>query len=360
MGVEPTVATRRVALGQIRVYLGQCQVEDVRRYRQLFGAVTLQGLSGLAVIKRLHMLGDLDGIDLDPATYRKLPDRQGSQLQLDVGASAFDWVRAQRALGLPTIRTAGRLLRAGDRTGLRMELATDLGDVSVVLALDGRWLASPHVEVLLEEIVSADRDVTLVLAAVFDPLNSARRIEGLREVLRLGNGAGRRVELIRTDPAGLIAVTEGAAATAIGLMTSTRHHGLPMSRRQIEEHEQRNQSPLVYVPNLLHWQRGARLGGLAPWRGAGVTGCPCGACTDAGRDLLRFSRSFETIPTEVQEDVRRHDALALSQLAQSVRASHDPAGYLRGLRQGARHLLQNVEDAHKVRLQDPPAWLQWP
>lgn len=361
MAAEPTVAMQRTSLGLIRVYLGQCTVEEVLHYRDLFGAVTLQGKPGLDTAKRLDMLGELRGVDVDPAVYRREPKRARTPQQLGLDMPEFDWIRAQRSLRLPILRTAGLRVRAGDRSALRQELTADHdADVSVVLVLDGTWLAPKHLGVLLSALAEADRDVSLVLAAVFDPLDSAKRVEGLRYVLQWSADSGRKVELLRTDHAGLIAVTEGAAAASIGLGTSTRHYGLPMAAKQAVEHEERSKSPLVYVPNLLHWQRGARLSGLAPWRGAGITDCACTTCVEAGDGLLRFARTFTSVPADVADEIRRHDALSLSELVRSVIGSNDPAAFLRQRRQEAVQRMRSVESAHKVRLQEPPAWLTWP
>lgn len=352
-------APPRTALGRVQVYLGQCKIDEVHEFRELFGAVTLQGREGLRIARRLHAVDDMAGIDLDPAEYRLVDsDSSATQLEFDLDVEPFDWVVAQADLQLPVIRTPGRRIRAGDTASLNDELRGRYDtQVSVVLVLDSSWLGARHIDILLRALTVGDRDISIVLAATFDPLDSLQKIRGLRRVLQWGVVAGRRVELLRTDLAGVRAATEGATVAAIGLGTSTRHFGLPMAQRLAEEYTKRQESPLVYVPKLLHWQRGATLRGLLSWRGAGLTRCDCLACLEAGQDLMRFARVFDSTPRDVKDDVGRHQAHALSALARAVMSAGDPAGYLRQLRLSALNELQTIESVYKVRLGEPPAWL---
>src|SRR5207244_9931333 len=141
-----------------------------------------------------------------------------------------------------------------------------------------------HFGVLSDAVRGAGRDVSLVLAAAFDPLDTPAKVANLRALLHWAADSGRRLELLRIDLAGLPAITDGASATAIGLSTSTRHLGLPLSGARRGEYQQRQRSPLVFVPRLLHWQRASTLGALSPWDGAGVTTCDCDACERANGD----------------------------------------------------------------------------
>lgn len=337
------------------MYLGRCTVEDVWRCRERFGGVTLQGVGGLRVARTLDRVGDLWGVDLDPATYRSAPAKPSNQLTLPgVDVPAFDWVGVQGDLGLEVVRTAGSRIRVGDAEGLKRELGEEYSvPVSVVLAVDAGWLGLKHIDALEQELKAADRDVSLVFAAAFNPLEGRRRIEGLRRVLRWGRDAGRRVELLRTDLSGLPAVMEGAAVAAIGLSTSGRHLGIPMGARQRAAYDTRKRSPLVFVPRLLHWQRGSVLGDLAPWGGAGVTHCDCQACDGDSHDLRRFDEQQD----KVKGEVREHDELALSRVIREIMGAEDPQAELKFRRINAVQRGKSIGASLDVKLDPPPAWL---
>jgi hypothetical protein len=353
-------AAPRTSLGRVHVHLARCGIDKVRHYRTLFGGVTLQGKSGLKVAERLKLAGDLVNVDLDPAIYLRKP-RSDEQLSLDLEVSPFDWVQAQRDLELPVVRTAGRRIRAGRYDELRAVLDVAYRvPVSVVLVLDEGWLGQRHVDVLLSALRAADRDVSLVFAATYDPFKRKDRVGSLRRLLDWSRSSGCRLELLRTDLIGLPAVVDGACLASIGLSTSTRHFGLPLSSGDQDSYEDRQRSPLVFVPRLLHWQRGEVLGGLSPWRGAGVTECGCPACDSAGADLLRFAKTFtKTVPSNIIKAVREHDSYALSNVTQSILSAPDPRAELRYQRKVAQNLARSVAAQQKVRLDMPPWIASW-
>lgn len=116
-------ARPKVGLGRIHVYLGRCDVSDVRHYRDLIGGVTLQGLPGLKIARALQRAGDdLRDVDVEPGTYRERRSSPTGQMQLGLDVPAFDWIQAQVDLGLGVIRTPARRIRFGDRDALRAEL----------------------------------------------------------------------------------------------------------------------------------------------------------------------------------------------------------------------------------------------
>lgn len=327
---------RGAALGRVQAYLGRCGPDDALTQRDRFGGATLQGVPGLRVARALARAGELTGIDLDPAVYlaRAHPPAPvvAGQLGLDLGLRPFDWVEAQAELGLPVVRTPGPRLRAGRVDELRAELHRDYPvPVSVTLVLDGGWLGSRHSGVLAEELRAADRDVSLVLGAPFDPVDSSYKVVGLRRLLRWSARTGRSLELLRTGPIGLPAVAAGARLAAIGLSSSTRRLGGPVARRADGVRPRR--SPQVFVPRLLNWQRGIDL------KGTGVTECGCAACARAGAGLRRFDVAFDTVvPAPVRAAAREHDAHALAGLVAGVRAAGDPKAELARLRQDAQDL----------------------
>ena len=347
----------RTGVGRTQAYLGRCHVEDVRRCRDRFGGVTLQGLGGLRIARYLDRAGDLRDVDLDPAVYRSRPAKASNQLALPgMKVAPFDWVTAQAELGLPVIRTAGSRIRVGRLDDLKAELGREYPvGVTVVLALDTGWLGRRHIDSLEEQLRAADRDVSVLFAAPFNPVDTLRKIEALRRLLRWASDAHRSLELLRTDLTGLPAVLEGAAVAAIGFSTSTRHVGVPFAARQRDAFNRRRRSPLVFVPRLLHWQRASILGGLAPWDGAGVTHCDCPVCSRAGHDLLRF----DARPGEASADdeVREHDELALAAVIRQIMASDNPAAELKFRRINAVHRAKSVASSLNVQLDAPPAWL---
>ncbi|HEX6359718.1 hypothetical protein [Actinophytocola sp.] len=330
----------RSALGRVQVYLGRCGAAEVVANRERFGAVTLQGLHGLGVATRLARAGELRGIDLDPAVYlargrAKAPVVEG-QLGFDLDLPVFDWVIAQAELGLPVVRTAGPRLRVGQIDELQAELHRDYPvPVSVSLVLDGGWLGSKHSGVLAEQLRAADRDVSLVLGAPFDPVDSSYKVQGLQRLLRWSNRTGRRLELLRTGPIGIPAIAAGANVAAIGLSSSTRHLGGPVAQRKDGVRPKR--SPQVFVPKLLYWQRGVDL------RGTEVTHCGCPACARAGGGLSRFGVSFDSsVPASVRAAAQEHDSHALADVVRSVMGATDPKDELARMRRDAQDLATTI------------------
>ncbi len=338
----------RSSLGRVQAYLGRCGAAEALANRERFGGVTLQGVHGLRVARVLARAGELTGVDLDPAAYlaRGRPPTPvvTGQLGLDLDLPVFDWVEAQAELGLAVVRTAGPRLRVGQLDELKVELHRDYPvKVSVTLVLDGGWLGSRHSGVLAEQLRAADRDVSLVLGAPFDPVDSSYKVLGLRRLLRWSARTGRRLELLRTGPVGIPAIAAGAKLAAIGLSSSTRHLGGPVARRADGVRPKR--SPQVFVPRLLHWQRGIDL------RGTEVTDCGCAACARAGSGLQRFDVAFDSaVPADVRAAAREHDSYALADVVRTVMGADDPKEELSRLRHDAQELAAGVDMA-------VPKWL---
>lgn len=334
------MADRRASFGRVQAYLGRCSAAEALANREAFGGVTLQGVHGLKIARVLDRAGELTGVDLDPAAYlargkAPAPVVRG-QLGFDLDLPVFDWIEAQAELGLPVVRTAGPRLKAGQVDALKAELGRDYPvPVSVTLVLDGGWLGSKHSGVLAEQLRAADRDVSLVFGAPFDPVDSSYKVEGLRRLLRWSNRTGRRLELLRTGPIGIPAVAAGAKVAAIRLSSSTRHLGGPVARRADGVRPKR--SPQVFVPRLLHWQRGVDL------KGSEVTDCSCAACARAGSGLRRFDVAFDSsVPAGVRNAAREHDLHALAGVVRGVVAAADPREELSRLRHDARDLAKAV------------------
>ncbi len=332
------MADRRASFGRVQAYLGRCSAAEALANREAFGGVTLQGVHGLKIARVLDRAGELKGVDLDPAAYlargkAAAPVVRG-QLGFDLDLPVFDWVEAQSELGLPVVRTAGPRLRVGDVDALEAELHRDYPvPVSVTLVLDGGWLGSKHSGVLAERLRAAGRDVSLVFGAPFDPVDSSYKVQGLRRLLRWSNRTGRKLELLRTGPIGIPAVAAGAKVAAIGATSSTRHLGGPVARRADGVRPKR--SPQVFVPRLLHWQRGVDL------KGSEITACACPACARAGTGLQRFGVAFDSsVPAGVRNAAREHDLHALAGVVRGVVTAADPREELSRLRQDAQELAE--------------------
>jgi hypothetical protein len=152
----------------------------------------------------------------------------------------------------------------------------------------------------------------------------------------------------------------GGSLGAIGVNTATRHHGLGIRRSQQaqEAYEERHQSPYVFVPALLSWHRGAELGALAPFDGAGITQCDCPVC--AGRDLLRFDQLHSpSVPSEIRREAMLHDLHCCLALARRVLASADPpAAWIRECR-NAVDVTHGITSVYKVLLTVPTSIRGW-
>jgi hypothetical protein len=173
-------------------------------------------------------------------------------------------------------------------------------------------------------------------------VDSSYKVLGLRRLLRWSGRTGRSLELLRTGPVGIPAIAAGARLAAIGLSSSTRHLGGPVARRADGVRPKR--SPQVFVPRLLHWQRGIDLK-------AGLTDCACAACARAGSGLARFDVAYDaTVPADVRAAAREHDSYALAEVMHAVMAAPEPEAELARLRRDAQELAAEVDLA-------VPKWL---
>ena len=92
-------------------------------------------------------------------------------------------------------------------------------------------------------------------------------------------------------------------------------------------------SPQVFVPRLLHWQRGVDL------KGTEMTHCGCPACAKAGTGLSRFGVAFDSsVPAAIRNAAQEHDSHSLAGLVRNVMAAADPREELSRLRRDAQEL----------------------
>jgi hypothetical protein len=340
-------------VGVVGAYMTGTDLELVRRVRTLAGRVTVSGTSGKRALERLAKARDLDGVDLDPATYL-VRDRPAPRPMLfDV-----DWQARQRDLCLPAVRSDGVHVPAKDLACLARAFGVPVSSSTIrVVSIDGWWLRAGLAR-LLNFVRQCDEPLAFVLAASFDPLAAAGAIDGLRTLLDVACDGGRRVELLRSDVTAIGFAAFGGSLGSIGVNTTTRHHGLGMRRTQKEDYEERHQSPYVFVPALLSWHRGTELGALAPFDGAGVTGCDCSVC--AGRDLLRFDREYSpTVPEEVRREAMLHDLHCCIALARRVLSSDDAGtAWIRECR-SAVDVARGIMSVYRVLLPVPTSISSW-
>jgi hypothetical protein len=351
MASSTGITLRPARVGTVGGYVGGRNVEVARQVRRLAGHVTVSGTAGLVVLAALARDGDLAGVDLDPAGY----------LQRDSPPTLFgiDWVGRQRELGLPVLRSEGRFVRRDDGAGLREAMTAPVGpDVVRVVSLEHQWLRPPRVAELTAAVRNCDEPLAFVLAAAMDPLAAGGALDGLRALLAAATDGGRRVEFLRSDVATIPLVAHGAAHGAIGTGTTVRHHSLPLGARAGRAHDARQRSPLVFVPRLLSWQYGDTLGALAPFGGAGVTGCDCAGC--GGRDLLRFDRSWPTaVPATVRAEAAAHDVDSWRRLAAEVLGAADPARAWAQACDGAGRTAAALASTYRVALKVPRSVTGW-
>ncbi|MBM7784798.1 hypothetical protein [Tenggerimyces flavus] len=359
MAIGATVAKVGTRRGVVSAYVSGESLELVREARRIAGRVTLVGKSGLKAITQLSRARDLENVDLDPGTYVGRSDPPEGLLPLDWDELRLDWEKQQRLHRLDVVRAEGTFVPKGDFDALREAFTktVDAGAVRVV-SLHGWWLHSAGLQDLLVLVRHCDEALGFVLAGLFDPLEAAGAVDGLRELLDEASPTARRVELLRTDLAGIGFAAAGGALGSIGLGTSSRHHGLPLLRQAREAYEQRKGIPRVFVPALLAWKKGTELGALAPFDGAGITNCSCLPCD--GRDLLRFDQEYKgNLPAGVREDARAHDLYTVFELAKTVLNSRDPlATWVEECRRAERVAL-GIHSAYRIDLTVPPSVRAW-
>ena len=334
--------------------MGSGDAEDVRRLRRIVGHVTVSGKTGMKIVKQLAGDRDLAGVDLDPAGYltRQRPDQYALFPE--------DWTARQRDLGLSVIRSQGCHVSRGDRAALRVAMTDPVGpEVVRVVSLHEDWLRRPHLGFVLELVRGCDNPLAFVFASVMDPFKAAGALDGFQELCQVAQAGGRRVELLRTDLTGISFAAHGGSLGAIGLTTSTRHHGLLMRPDQLAKYRERQKWPLVFVPMLACWQRGYVLGAVAECAGAGIATCGCSPC--CGRSLLRFDRGWTNrVPQEVREDVQAHDVAEWSRLANVVFAASQPGATWARICADASRTAGNIVTRCKMALELPKSLTSWP
>lgn len=341
---------RATQIGTVGAYLTSGDVEKVLRVRDRTGYVTVSGRSGAKVLSALAEADDLTGVDFDPAGYvNPGPDE---------GLFEIDWIARQRELGLPVVRSAGAFAARNDSGALKVAFAGKLPEgVIRVVSVSSFWLQRKHHARLVAAVHNCDNPLALVLADQFDPLEGTGAVASLRAVIAAATPAERRVELLRTDIHAIAFAATGGAHAAIGLTSTGRHHPQPMNRPDREAYNRRQQSPAVWLPDLLSWQRGVRLTALEPFDGAGITKCNCDHCD--GRDLMRFNDEWPQVPNVVRDDAQSHDVASWVSLRNRVLESTDPQAAWNAACDAAFTTEARLADHYKVVLSTPRSLAAW-
>jgi hypothetical protein len=342
--------TRTTRIGTVGAYLTSGDVEKVRRVRDRTGYVTVSGRSGAKVLGTLAEAHDLTGVDFDPAGYLN----PGS----DEGLFELDWVARQRDLGLPVIRSAGAFAARNHSGSLKAAFADKLPEGVVrVVSVSSFWLQRKNNAALVAAVRNCDNPLALVLADQFDPLGSADAVTSLQAIIAAAAPAERRLELLRTDIHAIAFAAAGGAHAAIGLTATGRHHPQPMSRPDRGAYDRRQQSPAVWIPDLLSWQRGVRLTALEPFGGAGITRCSCRHCD--GRDLMRFNDEWPHVPNDVRDDAQAYDVASWVSLRNRILNTEDPQAAWMYACDAALTTAARLADHYKVALSTPRSLTAW-
>jgi hypothetical protein len=346
-----TTTLRRLQTGMVGAYLTSGDADVVRRVRDLTGRVTVSGKSGLKALNQLAAAGDVYGVDYDPARYIERDDEETYLI-------ATDWVAEQRHLGLDVVRSPGAFVDRKDTVGLKAAFSGGVAtDVSRLVSLSSYWLRADNIHQVLAAIRNCDDNLSIVLADQFDPLRGRDEVESLRMLMDAATVGERRLELLRTDTHAIAFAAAGGTLGTIGLATSGRHHGRPMNQNARKSMDERSQSPLVWVRQLMSWQRGIRLGALEDWGGAGLTDCSCDQCK--GRDLLRFNKEFRRVPNDVRADAQMHDVASWVDFRNKILGAADPHTTWADACAIAERVAANLVKDYKVSALTTPASLKF-
>jgi hypothetical protein len=281
----------------------------------LADVITLCGLATISGPGDAGAPQGLQGMLLDPTQY---VDATSSARNRAHGNDL--WLERQRAAGVPVILTDPRPIGDRNRDALRKALQRweNIPESSLAVLPIGNWWLKQGLERLIEDVDSAGRPVAIVLMHVYNGLNARGTVTGL---LRLVHQAKVPVVLLRQSVA---AMGVGAYATFIGASGDTRH-GRPRIQRKVDagkpENEDRDTSPILFVPALHDYLRASKLPALT---GAdpGVLNCN-DALVCAGRSLLEFADSADLAPAELDLAAYRHNVASHEQVAREVFGTKD-------------------------------------
>jgi hypothetical protein len=237
-------------------------------------AVVIRGPKGPAEVRRLRSTGWTGTVLFDGCAYQH-PDRP---------TDPDDWYAKQRDAGADRLLTPGRwvpwdLDPAVMRTAVQAEndVASRADDVTVLLAIDGRWLTARGLNAALAALSDLDRPIALVLASRTDPLGGAGAVNGLTTLTWKIDD----LTILRCDHGAIGAVAFGAVHGSIGLTPSYRHFVPPAATASAIPHDR---TPRVFVWELMDW---FSVGTIAGWATSRITlTCSFDCC--GGAHIARF------------------------------------------------------------------------
>lgn len=239
------------------------------------GGAVLRGRAGHKAGCRLRKSGFAGRLWLDPATYER-PD-EARQLSF----SGDEWSERQRELDVAELISPGSWVPAEDADELARSVdreakwVTDVGGDRLSLAVHGWWLQH-GIEELVTTISAAGIPVAIAFGDRYDPLRSARAVDGFVALV----SALADVAVLRCDIGALGAVAHGAALGAFGTSSTVRHVFPPGERGFGPQ----TRSPSVFVPTLLAFKLGET---LDEWPREASPTCHLACCE--GRALRRFN-----------------------------------------------------------------------
>jgi hypothetical protein len=305
---------RRPGDGQVFVYAGR-QVGramlsnvDLQTIAQAAGGLMVQEREAGVVLSVRQAGADVPVI-LDPARYLQPTTTTAIQQPSLWSADPLDAVvECQAQLRVAAYLSPAGYIDPGDLSRLRPVLDEGLrfaemarqqphpAPVWIALPIDTGWLRDLDCR---KQLIAAVSGIGIGIAVVpggsGDPLEGRKTVAGLVELLE---SAQDGVAVLRTDLAGIGAIAFGAAATSIGLSTTSRH-AVAASRRAFA---QRDGSPRLLVEPLMSWIRGSQLAQVV--RDGGQLNCDCAVCH--GRSLRRFIRE----DAESVREAATHSVLA--------------------------------------------------
>jgi hypothetical protein len=311
---EPSPLIPRLPRGIYPYLGGRTSVGDLRAAVDMYGCAAVPGLSGVKLARAV------ESTLVDPAQYASGPASPGEECLFD-----FDvWLERQTQARVPVVLTDSPQIRRRDRTGLKVALdrwRSSPQPTLVVLPIEPWWL-NPGLPCLIDEVLSAQRPVALVLVDLFNGLDAAGSVAGL--VAFMSALKELPVVLMRSDVSAVGAVAYGGFAGFIGASATNRHGPMPRRNRRKdgEDHHDRDPSPNVFVPALHDYLKASKLPSLSRDENAEILACYDEFCR--GSSLLRLTRLSEVDIAAAHTQAYMHNMASHERVARFVLGSAEP------------------------------------
>jgi hypothetical protein len=335
---------------RIWLHVGARPPEHVERLARLAGGVALQAPLSSSRTRQLARSGLLVLLQHDAHEHSQMtllpPDDAWllDQTGLAIVASRVRWVPNPSPTTEEILRQAAKEARSF--LNLAREQAATTPSMAV-FAVSYRWLTSlrPRSQ-LVAALQSVGGPVGLMLGKDQDPLDNARAVEGLVELVQSVD----RIAVLRCNHGALGAYAFGASGGSIGMNTSTRHFTASDEPGWADHSDP---TPRVFLPFIMAWWKGSR---LPYYEGDPLfDSCMCIVCD--GASLIRFQDE------RLKPEADAHSVACWSAMAHELaksEASRRPEQWLDLCRQ-AYARLDDLEDRHEL-LQPPSkqlkAWLR--